>query len=148
MAQGKLDKPDPFSREPDPRVCSSAHDKPGNREMASEQERRDSERVSCIRACPYELTKFSGSDQVEFSEGRAFTINMSFGGLLLLLPQTVDERQVFEITLPPVADKKRATKLVEVCWTRPIPVNNRTTMHLAGVRFLFEPPLSEIHPHN
>jgi c-di-GMP-binding flagellar brake protein YcgR len=109
-------------------------------EMATQRERRDSERVSCIRACPYELTKLSGGDRVEFSEGRAFTINMSVGGLLVLLPQIIGERQVFEIKVPPLAGKKRTTRLVEVCWTRPIPVNSRTTMHLAGVRFLFEPP--------
>lgn len=107
--------------------------------MPSQEERRDSERVSCVRVCPYELTKLSSGDRVEFSEGRAFTINMSSGGLLLLIPQAVREKQVFEIKAPSVADQKHSTKLVEVCWTRPLPVNLRATLHLAGVRFLFEP---------
>ena len=108
--------------------------------MSTQQERRDSERVSCIRICPYELTKFSSGDQAEYSEGRAISINMSSGGLLLLLPQAIGERQIFEIKAPSVADQKHSTKLVEVCWTHPLPVNVRNTMHVAGVRFLFEPP--------
>jgi hypothetical protein len=57
-----------------------------------------------------------------------------------MLPQPVDEKQIFEIKAPSEADKKRATRLVEVCWTRPLPVTDRTTMHLAGVKLLFEPP--------
>ncbi len=106
----------------------------------TQQDRRDNERVPCIQVCPYELTKFSSPDKVDLSKGRGFTINVSVGGLLLLLPQTVDQKQIFEITASSLADERRATKLVEVCWTRPLPLAARTTMHLAGVRLLFEPP--------
>ena len=108
--------------------------------MPSQQERRDSERISRVRLCPYELTKFSSGDLAELSEGRALTINMSLGGLLLLLPQPVSDRQVFEINSPSAMDETRKTKLVEVRWTRPLPVTVHSTMHLAGVRLLFEPP--------
>jgi c-di-GMP-binding flagellar brake protein YcgR len=109
-------------------------------EMLSQQDRRDSVRVSCIQVCPYELTKFSSQDKVELSKGWVFTINMSVGGLLLLLPQPIDEKQILEIKAPSIADERRATRLVEVCWTRSLPVTARTTMHLAGARLLFEPP--------
>ena len=109
-------------------------------EICTQQDRRNSERVRSIQVCPYELTKFSRKDKVALSKGRGFTINVSVGGLLLLLPQAVDEKQVFEIKAPSVADKRRDTRLVEVCWTHPLPVTVRTTMHLAGVRLLFEPP--------
>jgi hypothetical protein len=57
-----------------------------------------------------------------------------------MLPQAIDEKQIFEIKSPSVAGQNHSTKLVEVCWTRPLPVNVRNTMHVAGVRFLFEPP--------
>lgn len=108
--------------------------------MTPRQERRDSDRVSRIRVCLYELANLLSNDTVEVSEGRALTLNMSSGGLLLMLPQSVGERQVFEIKVPSLADEIRTTKLVEVRWTRPLPVNVHTTMHLAGVKFLFEPP--------
>ena len=108
--------------------------------MPTKQERRDSDRVPCMRACPYELTKPTGSDAVKLSRGHGYSINMSVGGMLLLLPQKVGKRQVFEIQVPSKAKKKERTKLVEVCWTQAIPVSARVNMYLVGTRFLFEPP--------
>jgi len=61
--------------------------------------------------------------------------------MLLLLPGQVKKRQVVEIQLPSKAKKKQSTKLMEVCWTRPIPVSARVKMYLAGSRFLFELPV-------
>ena len=109
-------------------------------EVLTRQDRRDGKRVPCIQVCPYELAKFSNQNKVDLSKGRGFTINGSVGGLLLLLPQAVDQKQIFEIKGPSIPDMRCATRLVEVCWTRPLPVTARTTMHLAGVRLLFEPP--------
>ena len=60
--------------------------------------------------------------------------------MLLLLPEEVDQRQVVEIQMPSEATKQQITKLMEVCWTRPIPVNSHVKMYLAGTRFLFELP--------
>ncbi len=111
--------------------------------MALQQERRESERVFRIRSFTYELSKFSGSDTVELSEGRAVSINMSSGGMLLMLPQMVEAKQVFEIIAPSVAEEEHTTKVVEACWTRPLPVTNtHIPMYLVGVRFLFELPSS------
>lgn len=140
MEQQNIDQRGPSSRKRNRCVCSSARGEPGIIEMPTQQERRDGQRVSYIRVCPYELTALSGTDVIKLSEGRAFTINMSVGGMLLLLPQSVGERQVFEVKAPSVADEKQTTKLVEVRWTRPLPVKGHTTLHLAGVRFLFEAP--------
>ena len=61
--------------------------------------------------------------------------------MLLLLPEEVDQRQVFEIQVPSEARKEQITKLVEVCWTRPIPVSACVNMSLIGIRFLFELPV-------
>ena len=93
-----------------------------------------------MRACPYELTKPAGRDAVKLSEGYGYSINMSVRGMLLLLPEEVGNRQVFEIQTPSEARKEQTTKLVEVCWTHPIPVSARVNMYLVGTRFLFEPP--------
>ena len=105
------------------------------------QERRDGQRVPRVALCPYELTTFSSSVRVDLSEGHAITLNISVGGMLLLLPQAVTERHVFEITSGKIAGEKRTTKLVEVRWTRPLSVTGHT-LQLAGVRVLFEPPLN------
>jgi hypothetical protein len=111
-------------------------------DMPNQQERRDSERVPCRLACLYELTKPVDSRTVEFSEGNGHSINCSGGGMLLLLPEEVTERQVVEIQVPPEATKHQITKLVEVCWTRPITVSARVTMYLVGIRFLLELPVA------
>ena len=110
--------------------------------MPIQQERRESERVSCRLGCPYELTKPVDSSTVKFSEGNGHAINRSVRGLLLLLPEEVDHRQVIEVQVPSEASKEQTTKLVEVCWTRAIQVNSRVNIHLIGTRFLFEVPAS------
>jgi len=92
--------------------------------------------------CSYELSRFSGSDRIDLSEGRAITLNISRGGMLLLLPQPVPEKHLFEITANSVADEKKTTKLVQVRWTRPVEVTDDSCLHFAGVQCLFELPVS------
>jgi hypothetical protein len=104
-------------------------------------ERRDSERVSCRLACLYELTKLVDNSTVKFSEGNGHAINRSVRGMLLLLPENVNKRQVLEIQMPSEERKKQSTTLVEVCWTLAIPVSARVKMYLAGTHFLFELPV-------
>jgi hypothetical protein len=60
--------------------------------------------------------------------------------MLLLVSEEVNQRQVVEIQVPSEVRKEQITKLVEVCWTRPIPVSAHVKMYLAGTRFLFELP--------
>ena len=60
--------------------------------------------------------------------------------MLLLLLENVNKRQVLEIQMPSEERKQQSTKLVEVCWTSPIPVSARVKMYLAGSRLLFELP--------
>ena len=108
--------------------------------MPIQQERRKSERASCRLACIYELTKAVDSITMKFSEGHGHSINCSGNGMLLLLPEQVDQRQVFQIQIASEARETQTTKLGEVCWTRPITVGGRVTMYLVGICFLFELP--------
>ena len=91
-------------------------------DMPTQQERIDSERVPCKLVCLFELTKVVDSSTVKLIKGSGHAINKSVRGMLLLLPEEVNQRQVVEIQVPSKAMKKQSTKLVEVCWTRPIPV--------------------------
>ena len=108
--------------------------------MPDQQERRNSKRVPCKLACLYELTNNVDSSTVKLSEGHGHSINYSGSGMLLLLPEEVDQRQVFEVQVPSEARATQVTKLGEVCWTRSVPVNARVCMYLVGIRFLFELP--------
>jgi hypothetical protein len=108
--------------------------------MPTRQERRASARVSRNLVVPFELMKPLDSNTVKFSEGYGCVINRSVGGMLLLLPEEMDKRQVVEIHVPSKTKKKQSIKLLEVCWTRPTMVDTRGKLYLAGTRFLFELP--------
>ena len=108
--------------------------------MQGAQERRDSKRAPCRVVCPFKLTNFVGKGTVKLTKGSGHAINKSVRGMLLLLPVPLNKRQVVEIQVPSEARKTPSTKLVEVCWARPIPVSARIKMYLAGTRFFFELP--------
>src|SRR5580765_3910395 len=106
------------------------------------EERRDSKRAPCRLVCPFKLTKFVDKSTVKLTKGFGHAINKSVRGMLLLLPVPLNKRQVVEIQVSSEARKTPRTKLVEVCWARPIPVSTRVKMYLAGTRFFFELPAS------
>jgi hypothetical protein len=106
------------------------------------EERRNSKRAPCRFVCPFKLTKFVDKSTVKLTKGFGHAINKSVRGMLLLLPVPLYKRQVVEIQVPSEARKTPSTKLVEVCWARPIPVSTRVKMYLAGNRFFFELPAS------
>ena len=108
--------------------------------MPTQEERRDSERVPCKLVCFFELTRPAGADVVTMTTGSGHVINQSGRGMLLLLPEKVSKQQVVEIQVPSEVKKEQDTKVVEVCWTRPIEVDAKATMYLAGTRFLLEIP--------
>ena len=108
--------------------------------MPSQQERRGSERISFKQAYPYELMRGAGA---EISGGQGYVINQSAKGLLLMLPELVDQKQVFEIRMLSDASKEQITKLMEVRWMRPVAVNMPGNLHLVGAHVLFELPATQ-----
>jgi len=114
--------------------------------MLTQQERRDSERMPCKLIVPFEMTQPAGADAVKLLEGYGHAINRSDRGVLLLLREEVNPRQVVEIHVPSEARNESTTKLMEVCWTRPITVNTHIKLYLAGTRALFELPVSSQSP--
>ena len=65
-------------------------------------------------------------------------MNISAGGMLLFMDQAPPVQQVFEVRVPASKIVKTPT-LVEVCWTRPIPIEDYDKRrYLVGVKFLSE----------
>ena len=89
------------------------------------RERRDSKRAPCRLVCPFKLTKFVDKSTVKLTTGSGYAINKSLRGMMLLLPVPLNRRQVVEIQVPSEARKTPSTKLVEVCWARPLPISDR-----------------------
>ena len=102
------------------------------------QERRGSVRVPLIRQCPYEITKFPVEGSIELRQGLTLSLNISTGGMLLLMPWPPKERQVFDVQAPSLTSEETRSEVVEVCWTREVPVGTDPGAYLVGVKFLFE----------
>lgn len=110
--------------------------------MQTSEERRSGERLPFICSCAYELHGLAGGDGIELFHGHALSIDVSSGGMLLLLPHAPPEKQVFEVRVPSVDSPEVATKVVEVCWARQMCMREGVRVHLVGVKILFEVPAS------
>lgn len=100
-------------------------------------------RVAVSRSCSYAMTEWRDSNALLFHEGEALSINVSSGGMLLLMPHSPHVRQVFEVYAPKPGEEGKTLALVEVRWTRPISMDSSEGMSLVGVEFLLNPVASQ-----
>ncbi|TKS63515.1 MAG: hypothetical protein EWM73_01392 [Nitrospira sp.] len=117
---------------------------PSTVDKSANPDRRGGRRAPVIETCFYQLTHFPGHEIVEFSDGHALSLNTSPEGFLLLMPQSPERGQVFEVHTPVSTEErnreeKRTVKLVEACWTRELTFGAADKVYLVGVRSLFEP---------
>lgn len=101
--------------------------------------RRGGNRVSKVEPCAYELARFADQEIVEIIGGHALSLNVSPGGMLLLMPQAPGERQVFEVHTRPEVQEESTVKLVEARWAREVSFNAGDKFYLVGVKSLFDP---------
>ncbi|MBK9308743.1 MAG: PilZ domain-containing protein [Nitrospira sp.] len=98
------------------------------------------ERVALLRPIPYEMiSSEQGGNSCRAKGGRALSLNISSGGMLILMDQTPAIEQVLKIHVPtPVAIAETPT-LAEVRWIRRLPFgkSNGNVMHFVGLRFMF-----------
>lgn len=99
------------------------------------QECRRQERVAFMGSCPYEISDFLGDESIAIHQGEALSMNISAGGMLLFMDQAPRVEQVFLLRVPASKIVKTPT-LVEVCWTRAIPIEDYDKRYLVGVKFL------------
>ena len=102
------------------------------------QERRGSVRVPLIRHCPYEISKFPVEGNAELRQGLTLSLNISTGGMLLLMPWAPKEKQVFDVQAPSLTSEETRSGVVEVCWTREVPVGTDPGAYVVGVKFLVD----------
>ena len=126
------------SKDPSQRLTQSG--------ASGQRERRKDQRVPLLRHYPYELSKIAGNETVEFTGGITLSLNISSGGMLLLMPGAPAERKPFELQALSLTEGGRGRRLVEVCWTRELPVGVDVDVYLVGVRFLFDIPASSDSP--
>ncbi len=99
------------------------------------EERRPSERIELGLACVYTWDEPVNQERSRFHHGMGKVLNMSGGGMLLLLDTATRLEQVIQVHLfSPRTD--RTISLLRVIWTRP---HEDRQHYLAGGKFVFGP---------
>ena len=106
--------------------------------MAECQENH-SERVALLRPIPYEMTTPVDGISVAATAGKALSLNISNGGMLLLMDQAPDVEQVLKIYVPTPITMADTPTLAEVRWTRKLPFgkSNGNGAYFVGLKFMF-----------
>lgn len=107
------------------------------------QLRRRAERVELLEPCPYEMSEDLGGGTIVMHQGEALSINISSGGMLLLMDQAPQVDQVLKVHVPTPNKSTNSLALVEVRWTRPILAETPTSRYLVGVKSIFGPQFYE-----
>ena len=97
------------------------------------------ERAALLRPILYEVMAQEGEGGGLVHEGRALSLNISNGGMLILMDQAPRVEQVLKVYVPtPVAIAETPT-LAEVRWTRILPFGKSISCaaHFVGVKFMF-----------
>ena len=90
-----------------------------------------------MSTCPYEFSESVGDESVAIHQGKALSMNISAGGMLLFMDHAPPVQKVFELRVRGSQLVKTPT-LVEVCWSRPVLIEDNEKRYLVGVKFLRE----------
>ena len=97
------------------------------------------ERVALLRQISCEMTSSGQGSSYAAKGGRALSLNISSGGMLILMDQAPAIEQVLKIHVPtPVAIAETPT-LAEVRWTRKLPLGRSSGngIYFVGLKFMF-----------
>ena len=97
------------------------------------------ERVALLRPIPYEMTTPVDDSPVSAHQGKALSVNISSGGMLILMDQAPAIEQVMKVYVPTPITAAETPTLAEVRWTRKLPFgqNNGAGPYFVGLKFMF-----------
>lgn len=97
------------------------------------------ERVALLRPIPYEMTTPVEDPSASAHQGKALSINISSGGMLILMDQAPAIEQVMKVYVPTPITAAETPTLAEVRWTRKLPFgrNNGAGPYFVGLKFMF-----------
>jgi hypothetical protein len=102
-----------------------------------------SERYAMTRPIPYETIAAIQEDDAFVSQsvteqrGKALSINISSGGMLILMDRAPTIGQVLKVLVPTPVHPARTPTLAEVRWIRKLPFYQDNGLHFVGLKFLF-----------
>ncbi|MEQ1627911.1 MAG: hypothetical protein ABL965_11000 [Nitrospira sp.] len=99
------------------------------------------DRMAFIRAIPYEAlddqrNAAAGVQAHSAKQGQALSVNLSQGGMLLMMEGQPALQQQLRVGLRRNSTNEVASELVEVCWTRSVPALLQGGVCFVGVKFL------------
>ena len=100
------------------------------------------ERVALMREISYEMTTLVGEEDIVDPEqrieksGKALSLNISSGGLLLLMEWSPGVERVFRVHVPTPLTQIKAPTLAEVRWVRKVPFPALNGLYFVGLKFL------------
>jgi hypothetical protein len=97
------------------------------------------ERVALLRPVPFEMTTHVDDPSNSAVNGKALSLNISSGGMLVLMDHAPEVEQVLKVLVPTPASSAGTPTLAEVRWTRKIPFGspNHDGAYFVGLKFLF-----------
>jgi hypothetical protein len=101
------------------------------------------ERVSLMRTIPYDVLYNMGTSPEQESreervahQGRGLSVNVSSGGMLLIMDHQPKVNQVLKIHVPTPVNMAKTPTLAEVRWTRKVPYQTFPDIYFVGLKFL------------
>jgi len=98
-----------------------------------------SERAALLRPILYEMTLPEAGSDLPATGGKALSINISSGGMLVLMDQAPSIQQVLKVYVPTPITIAETPTLAEVRWTRKLPFGkpNGHAAYFVGLKFIF-----------
>ncbi|MDH4370039.1 MAG: PilZ domain-containing protein [Nitrospira sp.] len=98
------------------------------------------DRAALLRTIIYEVSVADEGTGDIAKEKRALSLNISNGGMLVLMDHAPDIKQVLKVHAPTPITRAEAPTLAEVRWTRKLPFGrpkNSETAYFVGLKFMF-----------
>jgi hypothetical protein len=97
------------------------------------------ERAALLRPIPYEMTTPVEGPTASTQSGKALSLNISSGGMLILMDQAPYVEQVLKVYVPTPIIAAETPTLAEVRWTRRLPFGktNGNGAYFVGLKFMF-----------
>ena len=105
----------------------------------TDSQKSHSERAALLRPIPYEMTMPPEASTASTQSGKALSLNISSGGMLVLMDQSPEVAQVLKIYVPTPISMAETPTLAEVRWTKKLSLGKPGGYgaYFVGLRFMF-----------
>ena len=104
----------------------------------TDSQKSHSERAALLRPILYEMTTPVEDPSASIHSGKALSLNISSGGMLVLMDQVPAIEQVLKVYVPTPITAAETPTLAEVRWTRRLPFGKTNGgAYFVGLKFMF-----------